>query len=638
MRAPARVAVAAALGVLAGVAFGGVALLGAMLGSVPGEDQGGCLSDPGSVPVVAAGSSAADLTSAQLANAGTVVAVGRRLGVPRRGVLVALAVASQESRFTNYANDGRGGDLQFTQVGIEQSLELPHEAVGSDHGSVGMFQQQWPWWGSLRELMDPATSAEKFYLALGDVPGWQSMPVTVAAQRVQRSAYPDAYADDEALAQELLGGSAPLARSASWTGPDPACEASVATGDVAHPLPRSAASVDRRNWGSHGSRWAAMHTGTDFSVACGTPVLAATAGRAVVRTDQSWAGRWLVQVSTGTGRLTTWYAHMQRLVVADGQEVRAGQRLGDVGALGNASGCHLHFEVHPRGGAIYRDSVDPSAWLRDKVGRPVVEAAGASGSPSAPTSGSSSDPDWFTVATLNVLGASHTAPGGKLARMASGSARTRGVVALLEKYGVDVIGLQELQAPQRRELTRRAGSEYQVWHPAGDTENAVAWRRDRFRLVKAQTLAIPYFAGRPRRMPVLHLADQRTGRRVAVMSVHHPADTPRFPDQARWRRTAVARETALVRRLSRSGTRVIVTGDMNDRRGVFCRYTAKGLATSSNADGSGPGCTPPRRAGIDWIFGSRGVRFSDHTVERSGLVRATTDHPFVVARAQVSKP
>ena len=62
--------------------------------------------------------------------------------------MIALATASQESGFTNYANDGRGSDLAFDQLGIERSLLLPHEAVGTDHGSVGVFQQQWPWWGN----------------------------------------------------------------------------------------------------------------------------------------------------------------------------------------------------------------------------------------------------------------------------------------------------------------------------------------------------------------------------------------------------------------------------------------------------------------------------------------------------------
>ena len=52
--------------------------------------------------------------------------------------------------------------------------------------------------------MDPATSARRFYHALNLVAGWQGMPVTVAAQTVQGSAFPDAYAQHEALAYQIV--------------------------------------------------------------------------------------------------------------------------------------------------------------------------------------------------------------------------------------------------------------------------------------------------------------------------------------------------------------------------------------------------------------------------------------------------
>ena len=68
-----------------------------------------------------------------------------------------------------------------------------------------MFQQQYPWWGSLDELMDPVVAAGKFYDALVEVPEWEALPLTSAAQRVQRSAFPSAYAKWEPLADEILG-------------------------------------------------------------------------------------------------------------------------------------------------------------------------------------------------------------------------------------------------------------------------------------------------------------------------------------------------------------------------------------------------------------------------------------------------
>lgn len=136
------------------------------------------------------------------------------------------------------------------------------------------------------------------------------------------------------------------------------------SGSVVFPLPEDSGYVDQNNWGNSGSNWGSVHTGNDFSVGCGTPVRAATDGTITIRTDQGWSGPWLVTVSTGEGRLTTWYAHMQAITVADGDQVTAGQVIGAVGSEGNSTGCHLHFEYHPMGGSIYEDSADPVAWLK----------------------------------------------------------------------------------------------------------------------------------------------------------------------------------------------------------------------------------------------------------------------------------
>lgn len=105
--------------------------------------------------------------------------------VPYRGQVIAIATALQESGLRVYANPK-----------VPASMKVPHQAVGYDHDSVGLFQQRVPMWGSAAECMNPYTSAQKFYRRLLAVPGWRRLPVTVAAQSVQGSAYPDAYADD----------------------------------------------------------------------------------------------------------------------------------------------------------------------------------------------------------------------------------------------------------------------------------------------------------------------------------------------------------------------------------------------------------------------------------------------------------
>jgi murein DD-endopeptidase MepM/ murein hydrolase activator NlpD len=176
-----------------------------------------------------------------------------------------------------------------------------------------------------------------------------------AAQAILRSSV---LADEAA---RLLREKRLAAQAAALTS---AQEAAARKGGVAFPLPKGAGFRDNDNWGHSSGRWARGHTGNDFSVACGTPVLAATAGRIRILTDQSWSGPWLVMVSTGEGRLTTWYAHMEAIGVRPGQRVRAGQPIGLVGTEGNSTGCHLHFEVHPFGGSIYEDNIDPAAWLK----------------------------------------------------------------------------------------------------------------------------------------------------------------------------------------------------------------------------------------------------------------------------------
>jgi hypothetical protein len=354
-------------------------------------------------------------------------------------------------------------------------------------------------------------------------------------------------------------------------------------------------------------------------------VLAATNGKVVIRTDQSWAGRWLVQVSTGRKALTTWYAHMRAVAVTDGEQVSAGQQIGEVGDLGNATGCHLHFEVHPHGGSIYQDDTNPTAWLRRNVGRDLGGSVGGVGGPG------------FVLATLNTLGSSHTSPRGNKPWMASGPTRTRGMIMLLKRHHVDVAGLQEFQRPQYRTFIRLAGDNYGLYSPMNDTENSIVWRRDKWQLVSASTFGVPYFDGHRRRMPIVRLKDRTSGHTATLVNVHNPADTRRYPHQAHWRTAAIAREVALVRRLRRTTTGpVYVTGDMNDRRQAFCALTARaGLRSANGGSGGGSGaCHPPRRAGIDWIFGGGGgTWFGDYGQTRDRLVRRTTDHPIVVVRA-----
>lgn len=124
------------------------------------------------------------LSAEQMANAATIAAIGVQRKMPERAVVVALATAYQESHLRNIAH--------------------------GDRDSLGLFQQRpSQGWGTPEEIRDPRYAAKKFYAALKKVKGWEKLRVTEAAQRVQRSAYPEAYekwADEsQVLTRALLG-------------------------------------------------------------------------------------------------------------------------------------------------------------------------------------------------------------------------------------------------------------------------------------------------------------------------------------------------------------------------------------------------------------------------------------------------
>ncbi|WP_373685268.1 hypothetical protein [Streptomyces lunaelactis] len=124
------------------------------------------------VRTAAGAGSSYELSAEQAANAATISAVGTTRGMPERAVTIALATALQESGLRN----------------IEHG----------DRDSLGLFQQRpSKGWGTARQILDPVYSSGKFYEHLAEVPGYSRLPLTVAAQRVQRSGFPQAYAKHE---------------------------------------------------------------------------------------------------------------------------------------------------------------------------------------------------------------------------------------------------------------------------------------------------------------------------------------------------------------------------------------------------------------------------------------------------------
>jgi hypothetical protein len=159
-----------------GLVVGGVAYGVAHHGHGKDSHVGECRTRVGTLTVV--------LSDAQARNASLISAISVQRGMPAHAATIALATALQESKLYNLH--------------------------GGDRDSLGLFQQRSSQgWGTPAEILDPVHSTNSFYDALSRVPGYEALPVTVAAQRVQHSAYPSAYAvyenDARALASALTG-------------------------------------------------------------------------------------------------------------------------------------------------------------------------------------------------------------------------------------------------------------------------------------------------------------------------------------------------------------------------------------------------------------------------------------------------
>ena len=130
------------------------------------------------------GNLSATLDPEQAQNAALITAIAVRRGLPAHAATIALATAMQESKLFNLTS--------------------------GDRDSLGLFQQRpSQGWGTRKQIMDPVFATNSFYDALLKLPDFRTAPVTEAAQRVQRCAYPGAYAKHEdaarALASALTG-------------------------------------------------------------------------------------------------------------------------------------------------------------------------------------------------------------------------------------------------------------------------------------------------------------------------------------------------------------------------------------------------------------------------------------------------
>ncbi len=326
--------------------------------------QRGCERQVPAVPVLDSGPRVAALTAEQTGHARTIVQVAASLSArqglgpeaTRQAAVIGIMTALQESTLRN---------LNY-----------------GDRDSLGLFQQRAAW-ASAGERTTPSASATMFYTGgqagqrgLFDIGGWQSMPLWQAAQAVQVSAFPTAYARWERMARAtvsaLLGGAAPaaavapapsaglnLGREACEDEPDPPAQPVSSTRAWASPLPRGSFTPTSpfgyrvhpilRDW--------RLHTGQDLGASQGTPVYAVAAGRVVTAGPNGGYGN--VVILQHDGGIQSYSAHLSQIVVPPGARVRPGQLVGKVGSTGLSTAPHLHLEIRRNG-----QPIDPAAFLR----------------------------------------------------------------------------------------------------------------------------------------------------------------------------------------------------------------------------------------------------------------------------------
>lgn len=139
----------------------------------------------------------------------------------------------------------------------------------------------------------------------------------------------------------------------------------LAPGQLTTPIVKGKYTIGN-HYGESGAHWRNTHTGQDFVAPIGTPVVAVSNAEVVsVGEGARWAGRHGIKLKLPDGSMV-FYAHLSANSVIPGQKVTRGQVIGNVGAEGNVTGPHLHFEYLPRGGhpGSTNDTADPMKWMQ----------------------------------------------------------------------------------------------------------------------------------------------------------------------------------------------------------------------------------------------------------------------------------
>lgn len=490
------------------LAGGGLMMGAAGLGALADEHL---KSQAGSSQCLApgAGGSYDVVTATQQEYVQTVIGVAKGLDIGTRGQIVAVMVMLQESGIQNYANSGKnvnGYDIpaapgtDFWLDVAKLSMQLPHDAVGNDADSVGLFQQR-PSAGwadtpgftakehpkeAVKRLMNPVFAASAFFGAPGgvanqgllDIAGWKSMGLAEAAQEVQGSAYPRAYRKWEDEARSLVSANAGAEKIAPKDIPlEGGDDLEVDTGSggflkdtFSMPLPEGSFTHTssygmRVNPVSHVYE---LHNGEDLAAPMGTPILAAADGTVAATGPSLRGNNWVVLNHNINGHLySTVYSHMfvEDILVDVGDEVEAGDKIALVGMAGQTTGPHLHFGVWDGGRLEGGEPVDPMSVLDGTYTSPGGMGGGVTCGGGSSSSGGSGEGTGDTIESIieagkSQLGVDYSWGGGSLTGPSEGFGSGAGVV------GYDCSSLMRYMVyqgtNQKLELPRTSRQQYQA--------------------------------------------------------------------------------------------------------------------------------------------------------------------------------
>ncbi|KAI0441692.1 peptidase M23B [Xylaria telfairii] len=132
------------------------------------------------------------LDDVQSRNAAAAIGEVRAEGLNRQACLAVISTALQESTLHIYANNA-----------VPESLNYPHDLVGGDQDSVGMFQQRPQWYPDIAKDMSAAGSTSQFLAVMVTIPGWQNMEISALDQAVQKAEAGNLYAQRIPLATQV---------------------------------------------------------------------------------------------------------------------------------------------------------------------------------------------------------------------------------------------------------------------------------------------------------------------------------------------------------------------------------------------------------------------------------------------------